>query len=187
MSEMDGCDSLSRAVFDRFAVPLLGWCWWDRELDHSGTGLGPFYRSCVDLASILRRFCVDLASILRRFSVDSLSILRRFSVDFASILCRFCVDSLSILRRSCVDSLSTRLTEPLADGHSCSRWANTRPRNFCTVGSIVGFPSAGKHGLKQGSKLVRKGVPTNTPNPENTDIPANTRTDELQNRGQKHH
>jgi hypothetical protein len=49
---------------------------------------------------------------------------------------------------------TSRLTEPLPDGHSCSRWANTRPRNFCTAGSIVGFPSAGKHGLKRGPKLV---------------------------------
>jgi hypothetical protein len=110
MSEMDGCDSLSRAVFDRFAVPLLGWCWWDRELDHSGTGLGPFYRSCVDLASILRRSCVDFASILCRFSVDFASILCRFCVDSLSILRRFSVDFAPILRRFSVDAIDRTLS-----------------------------------------------------------------------------
>jgi hypothetical protein len=36
------------------------------------------------------------------------------------------------------------------------------------------------------SKSGPKQVPTSTPNPENTDIPANTGTDELQNRGPNH-
>jgi hypothetical protein len=84
---------------------------------------------------------------------------------------------------------TSRLTEPLADGHSCSRWANTRPRNFCTAGSIVGFPSARKHGLKYGPKVGQKHVRANTPNPKNTHIQANRLSSgasrRVQNRAQK--
>jgi hypothetical protein len=57
--------------------------------------------------------------------------------------------------KSCFSGLFTfRGNEPLPDGHSCSRWANTRPRNLGTAGSIVGFPSAGKQGQKYDPKVV---------------------------------
>jgi hypothetical protein len=60
-----------------------------------------------------------------------------------------------------------RRIETVADKDSCLGCAKYRPRNLGTAESIVGFQRPLKYSLNQGPKLVRKGVPANTPNPEN--------------------